>query len=172
MTGGVVELLACSRNGKTHESVLVVEGEPYHIQVGLLLLGLEATRRPLKFQGDPTTPIGDSVEVTVSWLDSLGRSTTVRGEDLILDLSRRRPMPRTPWIFVGSRVVDGRFQAQDEGSIITTYHDPATLVDNPLAGGADDTIYGPNPAVVPRVGTPVNVTIRALSKRPSTARKD
>jgi len=40
MQRGVVEVLACTAWGKTHESVLVLDVEPYVLQVGLLLLGL------------------------------------------------------------------------------------------------------------------------------------
>jgi hypothetical protein len=163
MSSGIVELLACARYGKTHESVFAMEAEPYHIQVGLLLLGLEPTKRPLRFQGDKDTPTGDSVEVTVAWTDSTGKRVEVRGEDAILDLRTNQSMQRTHWVFVGSRVANGQFEAQVDGNIITTYHDPATIIDNPLEGGGDDTVYGVNSALVPKVGTPVTLTVRALS---------
>lgn len=163
MSSGIVELLACARFGKTHESVFAMEAEPYHIQVGLLLLGLEPTKRPLRFQGDKDAPTGDSVVVTVAWTDSTGKRVEVRGEDAILDLRTNQSMQRTPWVFVGSRVANGQFEAQVDGNIITTYHDPATIIDNPLEGGGDDTVYGVNSALVPRVGTPVTLTVRALS---------
>jgi len=60
MTEGVVELLACGRLGKRHESVLVVDAKPLHVQLALLLLGLEPGGG-LAYQGDPRTPQGDSV---------------------------------------------------------------------------------------------------------------
>jgi hypothetical protein len=60
-------------------------------------------------------------------------------------------------------MVNGYFEAQVEGNIVTTYHDPATILDNPSDGGGDDTVYGVNSALVPRVGTPVTLTLRALS---------
>jgi len=163
MSSGIVELLACARFGKTHESVFAMEAEPYHIQVGLLLLGLEPTKRPLRFQGDKDTPTGDSVEVTVAWTDSTGKRVEVRGEDAIIDLRTNQPMQHTPWVFVGSRIANGQFEAQVDGNIITTYHDPATIIDNPLEGGGNDTVYGVNSALVPSVGTPVTLTVRALS---------
>ena len=62
MRKGLIEYLACARRGKLHESVLVLDVEPYQLQVALLLLGLEP-RGNLEYQGDPRTPQGDSVEV-------------------------------------------------------------------------------------------------------------
>jgi hypothetical protein len=162
MASGVVELLACARYGKTHESVFVVDAEPYHIQVGLLLLGLEPSPRPLRFQGDKASPKGDSVRITVAWVDSSGRRVEVPAEDAVLDQRTGRQMERTPWVFVGSRIVGGYFEAQVEGNVVTTYHDPATIIDNPLQGGGDDTVYAANPGVVPRVGTAVTLTFTCI----------
>ena len=171
MQSGAVELLACARYGKTHESVFAMDAEPYHIQVGLLLLGLEQTRKPLRFQGDPAQPTGDSVIVTVAWTDSAGKHVEVRGEDAVMDMRTHRPMPHTPWVFVGSRIHDGVFDAQVEGNIVTTYHDPATIIDNPLDGGADDTVYVVNTALVPPVGTPVTLTLRPAGPPPEASRR-
>ena len=76
-----------------------------------------------------------------------------------------------PWIFVGSRIHDGLFDAQVEGNIVTTYHDPATIIDNPLDSGGDDTVYGVNSRLVPRVGTPVTLTLRPAGPPPGTERR-
>jgi len=171
MDRGPIELLACAPYGKTHESVFVLDAQPYHIQVGLLLLGLEPTRRPLRYQGDPNAPKGDSVEVRISWTDSTGRQMDVRGEETVLEVRSRRSMPRTPWVFVGSRIVDGVFQAQAEGTVITTFHDPATIIDNPLIDGGDDTAYVANPVVLPPVGTAIELSIRVLGPARNTKGK-
>jgi len=162
MSEGLVELLACAPGGKTHESVLVIDVEPYHLQVALLALGLEA-RGNLEFQGDPRTPDGDPVEIHVEWKDpENGKVTKRRGEELVYNVKADRPMKKTHWVFTGSRVVDGAFIAQLDGSLVTTYHDPNTIIDNPLPTGGDDTFYEANRFLVPPVGTKVTMKIRAL----------
>jgi hypothetical protein len=70
-------------------------------------------------------------------------------------------MPPTPWLFTGSMVVDGRFIADLDGSIIATYSDPAAVLNNPLAGRLDDTVYEANADILPAPGTEVTVTIAA-----------
>jgi hypothetical protein len=161
MREGVIELLACSPKGKTHESVLVFDVEPYHLQVALLLIGLEA-KGGLEYQGDPRTPEGDPIDIFVEWADSAsGERRSCRAEDLVYNVKDGEPMTHTHWIFAGSRVLDGVFAAQVDGSLVTTYHDPNTIIDNPLPTGSDDTYYEANRMVLPPPGTAVQVKIKA-----------
>jgi len=160
MEKGLIELVACGPGGKLHESVLVLDVVPYHLQVALLLLGLRFIGG-LEYQGDPRTPLGDSVEVRARWTLN-GKTTTVRIEDLVWDIPHKRPMEHTPWIFVGSKLIQGRFMADAEKSLITTYHDPFTILDNPLTSGGDDELFKVNWNLVPPKGTPVEVIIKAL----------
>jgi hypothetical protein len=160
MSEGLVELLACAPGGKVHESVVVVDVEPFHLQIALLLLGLEGGES-ISHQGDPATPEGDPVEIVIEWADpESGETKRVRGEDFIYNVKADRPMIHTHWVFTGSRVVDGIFVAQMEKSLVTTYHDPYTIIDNPLPTGGDDTYYEANRFLVPPVGTKVTFLVR------------
>jgi len=163
MTRGQVELLACGPRGKLHESVLVLDIEPEHLQVALLMLGLEPGGG-LSFQGDPRTPVGDSLFVYISWNNGDGNHKKVRGEELIYNIKTHETMTPTPWVFSGSRFIGGKFMAALEQSYITTYHDPNTIIDNPLSTGADDTLYEANSTLVPPVGTPVTVEMVKFRK--------
>lgn len=162
MQEGLIELLACGPRGKRHESVLVIEANPYHLQLGLLLLGMEQGGN-LEYQGDPHTPEGDPVDILVRWTGPKGR-VEVRGEEMVFNQPKNRPMDRTHWVFTGSKVVDGNFMAAMEQSIVTTYHDPFTIIDNPLPEGGDDTVYYVNGKVVPPVDTPVEVVFVRVKK--------
>jgi hypothetical protein len=159
MQRGLVEYLAVADHGKLHESVLKVDAEPFHFQLALLLLGLEYGRN-LKYQGDPSVPIGDPVIIWVEWTEG-GKKKRVRGEELILNRETGKHLPQTPWVFTGSLEVEGTFVAQMERSLIATYHDPASIIDNPLPEGGNDTILFANDQLVPPVGTPVTLTVQA-----------
>ncbi len=160
MQKGMIELLACAPGGKIHESVLVLDVVPYHLQVALLLLGLKYVGG-VEYQGDPATPKGDSVTISVSW-SSQGKDTTVRAEDLVWNIPKSTTMAHTPWIFVGSKTINGMYMADQEKSLITTYHDPFTIFDNPLSDGSNDELYQVNDRLVPPKGTPVTVIITAV----------
>ncbi|MFI5252337.1 MAG: YdjY domain-containing protein [Bacteroidota bacterium] len=160
MQKGMIELVACATGGKTHESVVVVDVVPYHLQVALILLGLNYIGG-LSVQGDTLTPRGDSVDVFMTW-NKNGQDTTVRAEDFAWDIPNKRSMEHTPWIFSGSRMIDGKYMADVEKSLVTTYHDPNSILDNPLSTGRDDETYRVNESLVPPKGTPVKVTIKSI----------
>ena len=160
MDKGLVEYLACGPLGKLHESVLVLHAQPYHLQVAALLLGLEPGDNPLGKQGGSGIPQGDPVEIWVSWQSNHRKEVRRRAEDLIFNVKEKRAMSHTHWVYTGSEIIDGKFIAQSEQSIIATYHDPFALFDHPLATGTDDTLYYANEQTVPPKGTPITLIIK------------
>lgn len=157
MFRGLIEYLAVAPEGKEHESLLTLDVRPLHLQVGLILLGLEP-KGGLRYQGDKQVPKGDPVEIFVSWQRG-GRNVRVVATDLVWDTIKKRPMERNPWVFSGSALKDGSFLADQELSLIATFRDPAAIINNVLPSGADDTVYKVNERIVPPLGTPVTVTI-------------
>ena len=163
MNDGLIEYLACSAGGKLHESVLVLDTKPIHLQVALILLGLEA-KGDFEFQGDPRLPKGDPVEIWVNWKEN-GKEKLVRAEEMIYNLKEDKLVPQTHWVFTGSMIYQGRYIAEIEKSLIATYHDPAAIINNPLPEGIDDTFYKVNSTLVPKRGTPITLTIKAIGNR-------
>ncbi|NCS90751.1 MAG: hypothetical protein GW789_18730, partial [Ignavibacteria bacterium] len=116
------------------------------------------------FQGDPSIPKGDSVEVFVKWKDKEDNMQFYRGEDLVFNLKDSSVMKKTHWVFTGSKVIDGLFVADAEKSLITTFHDPFTILDNPSPDGAYDDFFIVNEKIVPPKGTKVEVIIKTGKK--------
>jgi hypothetical protein len=164
MQEGLIEVFACTSRGKLHEAALELDVEPIHLQTALLAMGLEYGRA-LSEQGEARRPEGDPVEVWVSW----GQGSSAqkwRAEDLVWDTQQGKPMRHVEWVFSGSQIINGTFMAGVEGQIVTTYHDPFTILDNPLEAGADDTVYEAYKDRLPPPGTPVEVTfVDARAKR-------
>ena len=163
MERGLIELILCGKNGKLHESVLETDIIPSYLQTALLLLGLQCGQN-LDFQGQDKTPKGDSLLIYAEWTDSLDNKIYVRIEELVYNKPQKRKMKATHWIFLGSKFVDDRFMADIEESIITTYHDPFSIIDNPLKTGNDDTLYEVNSSIVPKKGTEVKIIIKSIKK--------
>jgi len=161
MNKGVVEYLAVSPAGKTHEAILVLNIQPLHLQVALLLLGLEYGQN-LGFQGDTTMPSGDSVSIYISWETESGDTVVHPVSKLIYDIPEDSPVPETRWIFTGSMIHNGMFMADVDGSIIATYSDPVAILNNPMAGRTDDTVYGINKTLIPAQGHKIIMIIKAL----------
>lgn len=162
MSDGLIEYLACSLKGKLHESILALDVEPYHIQVALLLLGLVPGDRPIDFQGAPEPPCGDPLKIIISW-KSEGKPVEYSPENLILNIEDKKTMEKADWVFSGSKIFDGQYMAQMEGSIVAVFHDPHAVIDHRSITGADDRHFFANREVLPLVGTPVEFKIFAES---------
>lgn len=158
MDNGSIEYLAVAPGGKTHESLLLVEIRPLHLQLALLLLGLEP-KNVLIRQGDKTTPQGAPVNLFARWRDTQGNQHESHIEEWIMDTSGK-PMPAHTWVFTGSRIVPQGFEADLEKSLIAVWHDPAAIINNPLPGGAINA-YIVNAKHVPKRAIPIEFIIKA-----------
>lgn len=181
--GPALELMGCTRRGKTHESLLLFDCEPEQLYLALVILGLEATPQVSEFGEQIALTRGDRVVIEVSWkaedapegdpsapAPKDGRVRR-RVEDLIWDRVRQAAKPRVGWVFTGSRHVEVPappdwkktmrvFAATYGGNIVATYHDPDAILDTPLLEGGDDTIYLPYAERLPERGTEVVIHLR------------
>jgi len=77
---GLLELIACTKGTKEHESIVAIEARPMHVHAALLLLGANsgnpAMRKPIDEQGTrwvDVPPRGDPVDVTLVFRDAKGK---------------------------------------------------------------------------------------------------
>jgi hypothetical protein len=159
MDAGAIEYLAVAPGGKTHESLLRVDVRPLHLQVGLLLLGLEP-KNVLRAQGEKKTPEGAAVELWIRWRDGQGKAQEVRAEEWIVEMPKGNPLATGSWVFTGSRILKEGFEADLAKSLIAVWHDPAAILDNPRPGGGSN-FHAVHPKRVPKRGTRVELIIKA-----------
>ena len=79
---------------------------------------------------------------------------------MILDKAKKRPLRETKWAYRGSRLVEGVFLAEREGSIVAVREDRDALIDQDTPDAADDENWEPVKEVVPDIGTAVTISIR------------
>ncbi|MFH0735414.1 MAG: YdjY domain-containing protein [bacterium] len=156
---GLIEVFACAPFGKLHESVLVLDVVPYYLQVSLLLLGLNSTELNEYLENKEKA---DLVEIYVEW-EKDGKQVRFSAEDLIFNIKDSCSMKHTKWVFIGSKIINGRFMADENRSLITTYNDPFTIIDNPLKDGNNDEVYFANSKIIPPKNTSVNLIIKATN---------
>ncbi|MBI4603112.1 MAG: hypothetical protein HY721_14230 [Planctomycetes bacterium] len=165
MQKGLVEVFACAPGGKTHEAVVVLDCVPSGLQAGLLALGLKPGK-PVEggTEANYKPPSGDPVDVSLRWRSADGEEKTARAEDWVWNQRDERAMDRAPWVFAGSFMqstgaspLDATFAANYVKSLVTTYHDASSILENPSRDGIDDTLYFANEQSVPPAGTPVTV---------------
>lgn len=157
-TNGLIELLACGKEGKTHESLLVLLASPLDLNISLLLLGLKAETRPTEVGAWPVRR-GPLLDLWLEW-DLGSRPQRCRAEALVFNEQTGRTLPATPWIYTGSIIEHGYFRALSEDSDIATYWDPWALINLPLPCGADDHLLSVDEKAVPPLGTPVRLRLQ------------
>ncbi len=129
-TNVLVEFVAVTKRGKTHEALFLLSCEPRALNAGLLALGLSpGTPYEVKEEADVPEelrssiesfevedfetgetqtlyyfpPEGDGVIVTVSWMTEAGERVEHRIERLIIDNDKGAPLDPHEWIYLGSR---------------------------------------------------------------------
>ncbi|MBI5685771.1 MAG: hypothetical protein HZC54_11915 [Verrucomicrobia bacterium] len=159
-----IEVLIASPRGRGYESLLVAPVRPFHFQLALLALGLNPGK-PAESVGSGKAPVGDPVVVHVDYEDPKTHAKKhVRVEELLFDEQTKKPMKEHFWVFVGSRLFEGRYMGDVLGDLIVTMHHPDAIVDNGMANGTNDYIYNVNEKVCPKPGTRVTITIQAINK--------
>jgi hypothetical protein len=141
MVEGPIEYLLVSAVGKIHESILQTDAEPLHIHTAALLLQTNLTAAKLKI----------SVELPGGKKES--------ADSLVTDIAKKKAMAEGDWIYVGSRLVEGEFIAQRDGSIISIIADPDALIQSGRVSGENDENWIPRKASLPPVGTQVKVLL-------------
>jgi hypothetical protein len=177
MNAGLIEYLLVNAKGKSYESLLRTESEPYEIQLAMLLVGAHGApqtpallaapsapfhvNRPAEGANSPPLPVaaGDRISIELAWTAS-GQEKRARAEDWVLNLATQTNAARGVWIYNGSRVVNGTFIAQRDGSIVAMIDDIDAMVNNPRPGHDNDQIWQVKTNDLPPVETPVEVTFR------------
>jgi hypothetical protein len=177
MKEGVVEYLLVNARGKTYESLLGTDTEPYYIHLAMLLIGAKGAPQTEALLNSPSQPFhvnrpgaatnsppalaiqGDPITIELAWQTAGGRKH-LRAEDCIMNLVTKTNASRGFWTYNGSRVIDGIFVAQREASIVAMIDDIDAMVNNPRPGSDNDQIWQINSGVIPPTNTPVEVTFK------------
>lgn len=165
MLEGAIEYVLVSALGKLHESILKTDAEPMHIQAAALLLLAQppSSNKPASLRIDLELPNGKTIPADSSVLDAMTNKT----------------LPPADWSYIGSRIVEGSFLAQRDGSIISIVADPDSLIQSGRINADDDDRWRPAKTDLPAIGTPVKVILKfpeakksETTKRPENAFKD
>ena len=172
---GAVEYLICGHNGKEYESIIVVEATAKEIHDALSELDVQIGTPPGydEEKDEPTPPTGTAVVIFVEWKDG-DKSKKVRAEELIFNVKTQKPLQPVAWIYSGSRVVPD-LDSDDEDAMIPQafmsndivalrVFDASALFQNPLPESSEENIYKKNDALLPKLGTPVTLTIEVNPK--------
>lgn len=178
--GEFLEMFACTRDSREHESILTIDAMPSTIHLGLLLLGLEPGN-PLSYDTafDPPKLVpatGPKVQVfIVIKADNIERE--IPANRWVQDSQTKKMMESHTWLFAGSQFADYQgeeiYHADINGSAISlvNFGDDLLTLPNQLtdANNSHDKVWQPRTRAIPKVGTKVLIRLKPAAPKQSKA---
>jgi len=151
MSSNLIEFVCDSGDTKLHESLLRTEISPLHLHLAALLLS------------KPGSESTNGLPITIS-ITSVGQTNTQPLEEFIQKkdpkTGKQTTMPKGNWLYTGWQGYGGRIPGEISGVVIALLGDSTALINSRDSDHENDQIWEVNAAVVPAVGTKVEVTIR------------
>lgn len=131
---GFLEMFACLRGTKEHESLVSVPTKAYIVHAGLLAAGAEAGE-PVRFRPEYRPPTGTEIEIYLVWRDAEGKDHRVRAQEWIKNVKTGKAM-ELPFVFAGSGFWKDPESGQqhyeaESGDFICVANFPSAMLDVP-----------------------------------------
>jgi hypothetical protein len=160
---GQMEMFACIKNTKEHESIVSVPTEAYIVHAALVAVGAEPGH-PARFRPAYQSATGTVVEVSLYWSDSQGKRQAANAEDWLKNLRTGKPLDQ-PWVFAGSAFwtdTSGQrhYQAED-GDFICVSNFPSAMLDLPIESSQSNSalLFEAMSARIPPKGTRLSLVL-------------
>lgn len=184
---GFLELIACTKDSKEHESIIAVDAKPSHMHAALLLLrakpGSPAEARELKGGGlMEIAPSGSEVNVSLVIKDEKGEMKEhpisefifrgKKGEENDPNAAEKTPevkirFPTSTFIFAGSQLYKGKdgtakYLSDESGNVISlsTFGDELLCLPGKHSQKNAELSWEIDPTHLPAVGTKVILRLR------------
>jgi hypothetical protein len=193
---GLLELIACTRNTKEHESIVMIHAKPSHIHTALLLLGAKPGRpATIERVDDPDSgkpqfieipPTGHPVDVYLIFAADESKEIPINQfiipadyHDANVEASKTEPdekFPTNTFMFAGS-LMESRWNnmpktyvADHSGSVISlvTFSDELLCAPEIRDADNDSLTWQANHFRLPELGTKTTLRLRPQRKQPTT----
>ena len=133
-SSGLVEYALVHQSGKLHESLFSTKTSPRWIHACLLLLkakplGARFLSEEFKSQQMVDMMADYQVNAQISWKQNESNITREIFE-LVFNQLSERTLEARPFLFTGSRTIEGNYMAGVEGSILAIYHDRNAIINS------------------------------------------
>jgi len=168
---GQLEMFACPRQTKEHESVIAVNCKAREAHAGLIVVGA-ISGRPARFEPEYSPATGSIIDITILWHDETGQKHSARGQDWVRDVKTGKAM-KYDWVFAGSGFWTDpengeNFYHADAGDFICVSNFPSATLDVPVESSQANSslLFESFTQNIPAKGTPVRLV---LTPRPAPA---
>ncbi|MBM4095132.1 MAG: hypothetical protein FJ276_37855 [Planctomycetes bacterium] len=166
---GVLEMFACPRGTKEHESVVSTNSPARFVHAGLLMIGARSGP-PMQYHPEYKPAGGTEIDVEVVWEDAQGTLKRVRAQEWVKYIRTGKALDY-PWVFAGSlflmdEAAQERYYCADGGEMICVSNFSTAMLDLPVESGDanDNLMFAAFTENIPPLRTPVNLIL--TPKRP------
>jgi hypothetical protein len=167
---GQLEMFACPRGTKEHESIISINSPARWVHAGLLLVKAKSGS-PVRFQPEYAPAKGPVVDVFILWQDADGKKHQVRGQQWVRHIPTGKAMPYD-WVFAGSsfwldeQTKENHYQA-DAGDFICVSNFPTATLDFPVASSQEnaDLLFKAFTENIPPRGTKIRLVLAPRAEK-------
>ena len=187
---GLLELVACTKGTKEHESILSVAARPMHIHTAMLLMGaspgtpaMRKAQEGVRTRWVPVEPAGDSVCVSLVFAESKGKPQeypiqkfiSPAQPDEISGIPANKKLATFPasFLFAGSHLVENgagprKYVCEQSGNVISisTFGDELLCLPGIHGHQNDGLAWQVNSKGLPGIGEQVILRLRPKPKTP------
>lgn len=174
---GQLEMFACPRDTKEHESVVAVNAKARYVHAALLAVG-SRVGHPVKFDPKYVPATGTVVDIVVLWRDKKGIKQVMRAQDWVQNFRSKKVLPY-PWVFGGSGFwtddsTGERHYYGDGGDFICVSNFPSATLDLPVASSQANSnlTFIANTENIPAQGTKVRLVLMPRIAKKTTPPKE
>ena len=173
---GMLEMFACTRNTKEHESIVSANTRAYLVHAALLGLGAEAGQ-PVQFVPEYKPPSGEEIDVQIYWVDEQGKEHTARAQDWVKDIPTGKAMTH-PFVFAGSSFwsdpeTGKKYYQAEGGDFICVSNFGTAMLDIPVESSQsnEELAFEAFTEKIPPLGAPVRLILTPKLKERGAAQR-
>jgi hypothetical protein len=176
LTRGLLEMFACLKGSKEHESVVAAKTKAYAVHAALLALGAKSGS-PAKFDPKYAPASGTPIDVMVYWTDDKGQPQKAKAQDWVRDIKTQKTLA-TSWVFAGSAfhfnevTKKNVYIADAYGDFICVSNFPSALLDIPIESSQENAelAFEANTEKIPPRGTKVKIVLMPKIEKQAAAK--
>jgi hypothetical protein len=161
---GALEMFACPRRTKEHESIVAVDSKAFQVHAALLAVGARSGS-PAKFRPEYVPASGTEIDIDIVWTDSTGAVHRDKAQNWVKNAKTGKPLEYS-WVFAGSSFGRNEFTKQevyaaDSGDFICVSNFPTAMLDLPVESSESnaDLLFVAFTENIPPVGTRVRLVL-------------
>lgn len=161
---GLLEMFACPKGTKEHESVIAVNAKAYLVHTGLLAIGAKPGT-PVRYQPQYASATGMPIQVEVEWQTPDGKTVRRRAQEMIRHVKTRKPL-KEDWIFAGSGFWEDeqtgkKFYQAEGGELICVSNFSTAMLDLPVKSSQANSnlLFEALTDNIPALGTDVRLIL-------------